>query len=251
MGMKTKTVTILISWIILLLGGCGTTYIPPGAKANLQAFAPTGIQDAFAAVPTNPFPASIALVRVQGPSYHNYYLSQQGGAVPGARYTVVTAREIEEERHLERLRQLDQVAGIVALNRMLLPPDLNSEQQIREAAARLQADLIILYTFDTVFFDHDRATTLSVITLGLAPTRKITATTTVSALLLDTRTGYVYSAYEASHRESVTSTSWASGDAADSTRRNTEKVAFDAIVEQFVQSWPTLLAKHLNLSNSP
>ena len=46
------------------LAGCAT-YIPPGAKADLQAFAPANIQEGFDAKPTSPFPASIAAVRVK------------------------------------------------------------------------------------------------------------------------------------------------------------------------------------------
>ncbi len=95
----------------------------------------------------------------------------------------------------------------MALNRMLLPARLESDREIREAASRLQANLVFIYSFDTAFFDTDAARPLTVITLGLSPTRKITAITTVSALLMETRTGYIYSAYEVTEREAILSTS--------------------------------------------
>lgn len=238
-----KTLTCLLALIPLLcaLAGCAT-YVTPGAKADLQVFAPPDIQAAFAAKPTQPFPASIAVVRVQSPGYTNYNLRRYGGQYGTGRYSVIMSREAGEDAQLARVTSLPQVSGLVALNRMLLPPELKSDRDIREAAARLHADLVLLYTFDTTFIDHDAAKPLSVITLGLSPTRKITAITTASALLLDTRTGYVYSAYEVTERKGVSSSSWTSADSADTVRRDTEKQAFASLVDEFVGSWSRLVA---------
>lgn len=212
-------------FIAILFSGCAT-YIPPGAKADLQIFAPPSIQEEFARKPTNPFPASIAVVRVQASTYTNYYLQQHGGSYGSGRYSVILAKEAGEDLQVERVGKLPQVAGLVSINRMLLPERLQSDREIRAAASRLQADLIFLYTFDTAFFDTDVAKPLTVITLGLSPTRKISAATTCSALLIDTRTGYVYSAYEVTERAETFSTSWGSHDSADETRRKNEQEAF-------------------------
>ena len=157
---------------------------------------------------------------------------------------MITVREVEEQAQFDRIAALPQVSGLVTLNRMLLPARLEGDREVRVAAARLQADLVFLYTFDTAFFDTDAAKPLTVITLGLSPTRKITAVTTVSALLLDTRTGYVYSAYEVTEREATMSTSWGSRDTADEARRKTERRAFGKLVDELVASWPKLLQRH-------
>lgn len=240
--MKSNLSHSVLATLTLALAGC-STYYPPGGKADLQAFAPPSIQEGFAAKPTNPFPASIATVRVQAPDYSNYYLRQNGGQYGTGRYSVIMTKEVEEQAQLDRIMAMPQVSGLVTLNRMLLPAKLESDREIREGASRLQADLVFLYTFDTAFFDTDAAKPLSVITLGLSPTRKITAVTTVSALLLDTRTGYVYSAYEVTEREATISTSWGSSDTADEARRHTEKKAFGKLVDEFVTSWPKLLQR--------
>jgi hypothetical protein len=221
--------------------GCAS-YIAPGAKADLQAFAPASIQDGFAAKPTAPFPASIAVVRVQGPAYTNYHLKQMGGTYGPGRYSVITTREVEGDGQLERLSQLPQVAGITAINRMLLPQKL--DRDLREAAARLQADLLFVYTFDTAFFETDLAKPLTVVTLGLSPTRKVQVTTTVSGLLMDTRTGYIYSTYETTKNAETLSTSWGSSDAADEARRQNERLAFQQLVGEFASTWPRLLERH-------
>lgn len=227
----------------ILMSGCAT-YIPPGSKADLQSFGPPDIQAGFAAEPTNPFPASIAVVRVQAPTYTNYYLQQHGGSYGSGQYSVILAREADEDSQLERISNLDDVAGLVTINRMLLPERLEGDKEIRGAAARLQADLVFLYTFDTSFFDTDKAKPLSVITLGLSPTRKISAVTTCSALLIDTRTGYIYSAFEVTERAETFATSWGSRDAADEARRSNEKEAFGKLIDEFTASWSRILEHH-------
>ena len=234
---------LLLAVVAILLPACAT-YIPPGAKADLQAFAPPDVQAGFAVKATNPFPASIAVVRVQAPSYNNYYLQQRGGRYGSGRYSVILVKEVDEDTQLERVGRLPQVAGLVTINRLLLPERLEGDREIRAAASRLQADLVFLYTFDTSFFDTNVAKPLSVITLGLSPTRKISAATTCSALLIDTRTGYIYSAYEVTEQTEVFSTSWGSRDSADEARRTNERNAFKKLVDDVVSSWPRVLERH-------
>jgi hypothetical protein len=234
---------LAVAILASLLTGCSTYHVP-GARADLQAFAPEAIQEAFAAVPSNPFPAAIAAVRVQAPGYTNHYLRRHGGTYGKGRYSVILTREVEEQEQVDRITALPQVNGLTGLNRLLLPQQLDSDAELRTAAARLHADLLLIYTFDTVFSDHDKAVPLSVITLGLSPTRHINVSTTVSALLLDTRTGYIYTTYEATERESMLTTSWGSTDAADAARLRTERKAFAGLVDSFVSSWPQLLARH-------
>jgi len=238
---------LFLAAALTALFGCAS-YIPPGAKADLQAFAPASIQEGFAAKATAPFPASIAVVRVQAPAYTNYRLQQSGGAYGEGRYSVVMTREVEEEGQIERIAHLPQVAGVTAINRMLLPSKLEGDKELREAAARLQADLLFVYTFDTVFFDRDLAKPLTVITLGLSPTRKVYVTTTASALLMDTRTGYVYSTYETTKKAETLSTSWGSSEAADEARRQNERQAFEQLIGEFAGTWPKLLDRHAKKS---
>jgi hypothetical protein len=240
-----RLILCLLATASLVFTGCATSYVTPGAKADLQSFAPAGIQSGFDAKPTNPFPASIAAVRVQSPTYSNYFLQQNGGLYgSGGRYSVIMTREVEDQAQFDRISTLSQVSGVVTLNRLLLPSKLESDRELREAAARLHADLVFVYTFDTAFFDSDAASPLTVVTLGLSPTRKITAATTVSALLLDTRTGYVYSSYEATEREAIRSTSWGSMYAADKARQTTESRAFGKLIDELVNGWPKMLKAH-------
>ena len=183
-------------------------------------------------------------VRVQGPKYSSYGVEKSGARYGTGRYSVITVREVEEDARIEQITKLPQVAGVISINRMLLPERLESDKDVRVAASRLQADMVLMYTFDTSFFDTDSAKPLTVITLGLSPTRKIRATTTASALLIDTRTGFIYSAYEATEAGDVRSTSWGSRDSADQVRKDTEKAAFAKLADQLVKSWPGLLSRY-------
>jgi hypothetical protein len=241
--MKSNHLLSVTAALAMALSGCAS-YVPPGSKADLQAFGPQSIQEGFAAKPTSPFPASIAAVRVQAPSYSNYYTRKNGGQHGSGRYSVITTREVEEQSQLDRVTSLPQVTGLVGLNRILLPENLDSDLEIRQAAARLQADLILIYTFDTAYFDTDALRPLTVITLGLSPTRKINAVTTASAVLLDTRTGFIYSAYEVVEREATLATSWGNRDSADQVRQKIEKRAFVKLVDELVTSWPKLLQRY-------
>lgn len=228
---------------VIFLAGC-TTYLPPGPKADLASFAPISIQEGFDRKPTSPFPASLVAVRLQGPAYTNFNLSRNGGEKSGDRYSVILTREVEDGADVERIAALPRIAGLGTLNRMLLPAQIKSEQDLREAVSKIQGDLTLVYTFDTAFYDHDVSKPLSVITLGLSPTRNIRAVTTASALLIDTRTGFIYSTYEVTEKRSTISSSWGSADSADEVRRTTEKEAFRKLIDEFIEKWPLVIARY-------
>jgi hypothetical protein len=241
--MNKTPVIPLLTILLVFFAGCAT-YIPPGEKADLKGLAPADVQEGFSMKPASPFPAGIAALRVQGPQYSNYNLDHNGGRSGTGRYSVISVHEVEEQSQIDRITRLPMVAGMISINRMLLPSRLDSDRDLRIAASRLQADLLLLYTFDTAFFDTDSARPLTVISLGLSPTRKIRVTTTASALLLDTRTGFIYSAYETTERRDVRATSWGSRDSADEARRDAERTAFAKLVDELVGSWPGLLERY-------
>lgn len=239
-----SAVRVSLALAVLLLTGCATSYIAPGPRADLQAFGGASVQEGFAAKPTAPFPATLAFVRVQAPAYVNYNMPVPAATGSTGRYSVITTREVEDDDQVERLGHLPQVAGVTAINRMLLPQNLQGDKELREAAARLQADLLLVYTFDTAFFETDLARPLTVITLGLSPTRKVAVATTVSALLMDTRTGYIYSTYESTKKADTLATSWGTRDAADTARRDNERQAFREMVGEVEKSWPKLVERY-------
>jgi hypothetical protein len=223
-----------------VLAGCAS-YIPPRGRADFNLITSPTIQEGFAAKPTAQFPVGIAAIRVQAPNYRSYSTDQQGGVFNGQNYSVILVKEAEDYADIERLEKLPDVAGIISISRLLLPPHLRSEQDLREAAARLKAEMMLIYTFDTTFHENDAALPLSIVTLGLSPTRHISVHVTASALALDTRTGFVYAAFEASEKRASYNTSWGSSESADRARLDAERTAFKSLVEEFEKNWPGIV----------
>lgn len=201
------------------------------------------MNESFAAKPTAGFPASIALVRIQAPDYHSYYTDREGGVYGQGRYSVITARDVEDDADIESIAKLPQVSGITYISSLLLPAKLQSDREIREAAARLKAEMVLFYTFDTSFHENDASTALNLITLGLSPTRKVFVHVTASAVLMDTRTGFIYATLDANKKKQLTSNVWESGEAADRARREIEKQAFKDLVEEFDKQWPHIVER--------
>ena len=225
-----------------LLSGCAT-YIPPAGRADLKAISSPTMQESFAARPAARFPAGIAAVRVQASRYHSYFTEREGGVYGEGRYSVITVREVEEDSDFERLAKLPNVGGLITLSTLLLPQDLQSDRELREAAARLKADMLFLYTFETSFHENDASVALNVVTLGLSPTRRVFVRVAASALVMDTRTGFIYAALEANEKREVGTNAWESRESADRARQDAEKAAFKKLVGEFEKNWPAIVER--------
>ena len=219
--------------VLLFVGGCSIAYRTPGGGANLKLFADRDIREIFQRQPSAPRPVHLATARVQEPRYRSY--SSRG--VGRGRYSVVTVRDVEQEQDFKRIANLPEVAQVVPLNRLLLSDQLESDRELRQAAAALHADMILVYTFDTDFFIDDALRPLTVVTLGLSPNKQVRVSTTASAILMDVRTGYVYGACESTARRKQLASTWTSRDAVDRSRRKTERQAFEDLLDQFEKLW--------------
>jgi hypothetical protein len=243
---KLLTVPLLS---LLLLTGCAAAYNAPGRAADFRALGvtpeaqaagtPTDINSAFDKKPLASFPAGVAVVRIQAPGYHSETAQGWGSGA----YSVVITRDVESDQAIDRLRKLPQLRGIAPVNRILLPSQLNSDHELRQAAAKLQCDMILVYTFDTAFYDRDLAKPLSVVTLGLSPTQSTKVVTTASAVLMDTRNGYIYGLAEASSRKDGLATAWNTQSAIDGDRQKTEREAFDKLVNEIETMWKNVVAE--------
>lgn len=223
--------------VVALLSGCTSTYIPPSGRADFANFTSSSMQESFAAEPAAQFPAYLAFVRVQAPQYRNFWADQRNAVYGHGRYSILTEREVGEESQLERIAALPRVGGLVGLNRLLLAPELHSDRELREAAARLKADMVVLYTFDTTFHDQNHSGPLTLVTLGIAATKKISVHVTASALIMDTRTGFIYAAFESTENQNVDASLWSEAQKADLTRQAAERAAFGKLVDEFEKNW--------------
>jgi hypothetical protein len=177
--------------------------------------------------------------------HSSFKIDRDGEKYDGGQFCIILARELGEDRQYERISALPKVADVIGLNRILLPRRFDNLEQIRNAATEFSAGMVFLYTVDTTFRDTNASKMLTAISLGMSATRKITVLTTISGLLMDTRTGYLYSAYETTEKEEISSSSWNTKDNADKARQKTEARAFTKLAGDFVESWPRLLKRYL------
>jgi hypothetical protein len=201
------------------------------------------MQDSFAARPAASFPAGIVAIRVQQSGYRSYSTQRDGGVYGEGRYSVITIKELDEDKNLEGISKLPNIGGFISISPLLLPHDLQTERELREAAARLKADMVLLYTLDTSFHDIDNAVTLSVLTLGIAPVKTVYVHVNASALIIDTRTGFIYGALEANEKRDLLTNAWESEESADRARLDAEKAAFKSLVGEFEKTWPQIVER--------
>jgi hypothetical protein len=217
--------------LFLVLTGCAA-YRTPGAGAPLAELAATGA--AASRQPAAVFPARIVLLRVQAADYATTSPACHGTG----RYCVMTVRNIESEREIQRLQQLPLVAGVESLPLSRLPRTLDSLEPLREAAEALGADLLLLYTLDTRFtVDQAEYGPLAAIKPGFLPNRAARVTAKTSAELVDVRSGYVYGRLEATSWTDQNAAVWVSRAAIEDERRMTERASFEAFVGKFESLW--------------
>lgn len=201
------------------------------------------LEEILARHPTVAFPTSIAVVRLQAPEPEQP--SWYGAPRPRQeRFTVVTRRDVETDASLQRLRELPQIAGIAGVNQLVLPERIDSEVDLRKVAARLHADMLLVYTLDTSEELDDESPFFSLLTLGLLPTHEIEVRTTASAVLVDTRTGYCYGLAEASASDDPHTPFWNWEENLDETRQAVEREAFARLVDDFAATWTGVVSAY-------
>lgn len=239
-----KDLKILILGALIALGGCAS-YTTPGGSVQFSELVDADINILMSKQPAAEFPANIAIARIQAPGYQSYKVSSFGTG----RYSVVTTREVESKEDFKRLSQLPEIAGLAPLNRILLPAKLDSVKSLREASARLKADILLIYTFDTSFHaGEQKFAPLNVISLGFLKNKDVAVTTTVSAAFFDVRTEYLYGISEATAKESKNSSVWSTSDAVDDMRVSTETAAFKKLLPEIESTWSGIVSEYANAS---
>jgi hypothetical protein len=231
----------LLAVIAIAVGGCATNYVTPAAGVSIAEFTDEDMQSFYERQPVSPFPANIAILRVQDAGY----VTKTSHGYGHGRYTVVTTRDIESDEAFNKVRNLPLVDGVAPIGRLLLPPNTNTIKDLRTPAANLRADMLMIYSVDTTFTVDGRALgPLSMISLGLIPNKKAHVTATVAGALIDVRTGFIYGTTEATAREEQRATVWSTQLAVEASRLRAEKQAFASFVDEFQDLWGSVLNMH-------
>jgi hypothetical protein len=243
----------LIAFLLAFLSGCAQ-YTTPGRPADFSKLGLTpeaaaaltdySVQQTLSKKPLVTFPASLAVVRIQSPDYNSYSYNRYYASTPRGAYSVLTIRDIEKDTDFDALAKLPRLDGVAGIKRILLDKTLNSDLELRNAAAKLNANLLLYYTLDTAFDTDTHIAPLGLITLGLAPNKEAKVTCTASAVLMDTRNGYVYGVYEFTAANNQLASAWTSTEALDQARQKTERQAFEGLLAGFQKEWPNVLKNY-------
>lgn len=232
---KLRTIA---AFATLFLVGCAS-YRTPGSGVSIPEITTPSVAEAMARKPAASWPARLIAVRVQGAGYTSYSNNSYGRG----RFSVVTARDVETEADFARLGAMPQVVAVGALNRLLLPGNLESADDLRNAAAQLQGDVVFMYTIDTSFrTDTEQIGPLQLVSLGFFPNKKAKVTSTCAVALIDTRTGYVYGVAESTSKEDQRSDVWNTEEAIEKARAKAERGAFVAALGETEKLWAQIVA---------
>lgn len=245
-----RTLIAIAMTTTALAGGCAS-YTTPGGPADFRALGvdetearamtPSSIRERMDRRPAAGFPASIAVARVQDAGYRSMTIRNAYGQ---GMVTLVTVRDVETDEQFEHLASMPMVRGIAPLNRLVVTRAINDMHDLRTSAAEVQADMLLLYTFDTVFKTETNVPAMGVLTLGLFPDREARVTSTASAVLVDTRTGYVYGLAESTDDTAQPANAWTSRAAVDQSRRRAERRAFEDLVGQLETMWSGVISTY-------
>jgi hypothetical protein len=224
---------ILALLLALLCAGCAS-YVTPGGPVRLADIDRADIAAAAARKPSPNFPARLAIVRIQVPMYYSY----SNRAYGGGQYSVLTTQELLDENDVKSIESWPSLAAIVTVNRLLLPDRFESLDDLRLGAAKLQADVLLVYTLDTTFRVLGRKyAPLSPISLGILPDRDAFVATTASAVFVDVRTGFVYGVAEGTAQVSNLTNVWSKGATVDRKRLEAEQESFKELLAAAATTW--------------
>ena len=226
---------------IALFSGCAQHYLTPGGGVSMVDITDGDLIEFYETEPAAAFPANIAVVRVQDSGYQ----SRSHHGYGHGRYSIITTRDIETDEAFERLQKLTDVQGIAPIGRMLVPVNANTVKDLRVPAAKLHADMILVYSVDTsLYVDGRQLGPLSLVSLGLIPNKKAHVTATVAGMLVDVRTGYIYGTTESTDIQEQRSTIWSTELAIETARKKAEKNAFEGFVGEFEGLWGGVVSVH-------
>lgn len=217
---------------ILFVCGCYESYATPQAQPASMRLLEDQSKNAAPGTPNLQLPATLAIARIQ---------SQYYGNTPG--FHIINNRALESKIDMSPIRNQKGIRDMVILNSLLASGELSSSSQLRASAKSLKADVLLVYTIDTQSEYRDNASILSVFSLGMAPTVKMSVTTTITAVLIDTQTGFLYGTFETTSHKEQTAAAMTSNDARGQCQDFTEKDAMTQMINRFPELWNQVLSQ--------
>lgn len=230
---------VLIAASLALLGACSARYVTPAGPAPIGAMTGASIADRYRLVPESPMPATLAFTRVQSEGYRSFSAT----GVDRGSISLVGPKDLERDSDAVAIRAWPDVRDVVRLTPIIVPNGPDPLLALREGAATLHADILLIYTIDTNF-DVNQVSIgpLGLITLGMIPNRSAAVRSTASAALLDVRTGYCYGTAESTASDDQLANHWTTDQAVDDCRVRVEREALDGLLAETAKVWAQIAA---------
>lgn len=237
--------TAFLLGIILLAASSCTTYVTPGGAVKISELADEDISKLLSNKPTSEFPVNIAIARVQDQRYTNYKYRSNQYSEPQGNFSLILTRDAGEDEAFEKLKELSGVKQASPFNRLLLPYSYKSIKDLRLAAAKMKAHMLMVYTFDTEFvIDTKNYGPQNVFSLGYLKNKDVKVVTTASVAIFDVQTEYLYGLAEATANEHKRSNAWKKQDQVDNLRIETERKAFTSLMSEIEEMWAGVVKEY-------
>lgn len=234
--MKNKI--LILGLLFIILSSCSAKYVTPGGDVKISSLADEDISKILSNKPSAEFPVTIAVARIQAPKYSNYRYSYRNAEPTNSNFSMVLTREPDEEKNIQEIAKLKGIKQISPFNRLLLPYNYNSIKDLRLAAAKMKAQILLVYTFDTEFeIDAKNYGPQNVFALGYLKNKEVKVRTTSSAALFDVQTEYLYGLAEATEEVEKKSNIWKQNQDVDKLRLDSEKKSFEKLVKDIEKMW--------------
>ncbi len=219
--------------------GCAS-YTTPGGPARL---AQIGGEEPVEAErqPSPQFPMHLVVARIQAAKYRSYTAAGLGQG----HFSVIAAPDRPDGAERQAMANWPQLSGVAMLDPALLPPKLETADDLRLAAAKMQADLLLIYTVATVFqVDGHSAAPAADLPLRRKPHSDAQVRSTASLAFVDVRTGFVYGRAETGATLPGVAEVWTSAEALDAKRQEAERQALDALWPEAQRAWTNIVASY-------
>ena len=232
--------------LLLVASACScSNYITPGRSVKISELADEDISKLLSNKPAAEFPVNIAVARLQSPNYTNYRYRNAFDPQPNDKFTMILTRDAGEEEAFEKLAKMEGIKQLSPFNRLLLPYNYSSVKDLRLAAAKMKAHMLMVYTFDTQFFvDTKNYGPQNLISLGYLKNKEVKVVTTASVALFDVQTEYLYGLGEATAQMKKKANAWKKYDEVDNLRTETEKKAFTQLTDEIEKMWKEVLNEY-------
>jgi hypothetical protein len=246
--MKPNLFTNLLLAAVTITNSACSTYVTPGPAADFQGLMSSDKKGSSSAPlhldasakPALSFPAALLMARLQGQGYRN----RDTNSYDFGSFSLVTSRDVEKAEDIQKLARLPGLSSAGTISPLLLSSRVNGESELLGAAARLHADLLLVYTISTTHRKETRAPLLAFLTLGFAPLEKCRVHSTISALLIDAKTSFIYGSIEESAEKDGYASAWGAGSTLENLRRKAEQEAFSKLTTSAGPFWAGVYAKY-------